>query len=57
VPEKVAAVNLHLAFKAVGKMNQFFQQAQLRLNAGFSEERSAKMIKWNIDQGLKKVSK
>jgi hypothetical protein len=56
VPEKVPAVNLHLAFKAVGKMNQFFQQAQLRLNAGSSEETCAKMVKWNIDQGLKKVS-
>jgi hypothetical protein len=57
VPEKVAAVNLHLAFKAVGKKNhQFFQQAQLRLNAGISEERPARMVKWNIDQRLKKVN-
>jgi hypothetical protein len=56
VPEKVPAVNLHLAFKAVGKINPFFQQAQLRLKAGSSEEKCAKMVKWNIDQGLKKVS-
>lgn len=56
VPEKVPAVHLHIAFKAVGKMNPLFQQAQLRLNAGSSEETGAKMVKWNIDQGLKKVS-
>jgi hypothetical protein len=58
VPEKVPAVNLQLAFRAVGKMNQFFQQAQLRLEAGHGqgEEEHAKTVTWNIDHGMKRVS-
>lgn len=56
VPERVPAVNLQIAFKAAGKMNQFFQQAKSRLDAGGSEERLAKMVTWNIDLGMKRVS-
>lgn len=56
VPEKIPAVNIQVAFKATGKMNQFFQQARLRLGAGNVDQRNAEMVKWNIDQGVKRVS-
>jgi len=37
-------------------MNPFFQQARLRLGAGNVDQGNAEMIKWNIDQGVKRVS-
>lgn len=56
VPERIPAVNLQLAFKAVGKMNQLFQEAKSRLDAGSGEEALAEIITWSIDHGMKKVS-
>jgi len=56
VPEKIPAVNIQVAFKAAGKMNPFFQQARLRLGAGNVDQGNAEMVKWNIDQGVKRVS-
>jgi hypothetical protein len=47
---------MQVAFKAAGKMNQFFQQARLRLGAGSVDQGNAEMVKWNIDQGVKRVS-
>jgi hypothetical protein len=37
-------------------MNQLFQQAKLRLDAGRGEEGLAKIVTWNIDLGMKRVS-
>jgi hypothetical protein len=56
VPEKIPAVNLQVAFKGASKMNPFFQQARLRLGAGNVDQVHAEMVKWNIDQGVKRVS-
>ncbi|KDR10969.1 hypothetical protein L798_15047 [Zootermopsis nevadensis] len=36
-------------------MNQFFQQAKSRLDAGSGEEGHAKMVAWNIDLGMKRT--
>jgi len=56
VPEKIPAVNIQVAFKVAGKMNQLFQQARLRLGAGNVDQGNAEMVKWNVDQGVKRVS-
>ncbi|GFG41066.1 hypothetical protein Cfor_04542 [Coptotermes formosanus] len=55
VPEKIPAVNLQVAFKGASKMNPFFQQARLRLGAGNVDQVHAEMVKWNIDQGVKRT--
>jgi centromere protein I len=57
VPERIPAVNIQVAFKAAGKMNQFFQQARLRLGAGDVDQGNGEMVKWNVDQGVKRTRK
>ena len=37
-------------------MNQFFQQARLRLGAGDVDQGNGEMVKWNVDRGVKRVS-
>ena len=37
-------------------MNQFFQEARLRLGDSNVDQGDAEMVKWNVDQGVKRVS-
>lgn len=56
MPERIPAVNIQLAFKAAGKMNPFFHEAQLRLGTSDIDQRYPEMLKWHTDQGIKRVS-